>query len=248
MELINLKEPRGKSTYLSQILEAEDTSGKKYIIKRNRSKLTDSQFRFFQWLMKERPDGLLVPSEFSGRIGEKFEEIYEFIDLPLLDDILLGLFQPNEEPKYGWNFSHAQSIMQQLTSSLGKLHSRGYIHHDVRGKNLFVNPRGLEVTLFDYNSLREPYFLEAGEDSWNDVPPECRQGNSRIDFRFDVYQAGKLFFEMTHGYETDYSKKVPRVEISDKSLEIIAKASHEKSEERYVDCNEFHEAVCSLQR
>lgn len=248
MELVNLQKLRGKSTYLSQIWEAEDPSGKKYIIKRNKGKLTEVQFRFLEWVMEENPSGLLVPLEFSGKVDEKWDEIYELIDLPLLDDILFGLFPLDEKPKYGWNFSHAQGIMEQITATLGMLHSRGFIHHDVRSRNIFLNPHGLEVKLFDYNSLREPYFLKEGKDSWNDVPPEYRKGGCPIDFRFDVYQAGRLFFEMTHGDTEGYSKKVPRIEISDAVLEVIAKASHDRSIERYADCKEFHQAICSLHK
>ena len=248
MELVNIQKDWEKSTYVSTILEAEDTGGQKYIIKRNKVRLTETQYRFFQWLNKTKPEGLLVPLEFTGKIGECSEEVYEFIDWPLLDDVLLGLFPIGSEPAHEWTFSQTLRIMEQLTSALGNLHSQGFIHHDVRARNLFINQKGIEIKLFDYNQLREPYQLSKGQDSWNDVPPEYRNGNCTIDFRFDVYQAGRLFFNMTDGYTRDSPKRRLNIDVLDRALEIIDRASHEQVGERYHDCNEFNKAICSLRK
>ena len=131
--------------------------------------------------------------------------------------------------------------MEQLTSVLGYLHSHGYIHHDVRDRNIFVDPRTLEITLFDYNSVRRPYFLEAGVNCWNEVPPEYRLGGTMIDFSFDVYQAGKLFRKMVCGYERE-----PKVKITDGAIEVMHKACAEEREQRYANGTELHQAIIGL--
>jgi len=245
MKLRIIKSLWGESTYLSEILEAENLNGKRYIIKRNRGKLTKEQYRCLQWLTEIKPKEFLIPLEFKGNIGERWEEIYDFVDWPTLEDILHGSFHIDSDSKKGFEFSHAVKIIEQLTCALGSLHSQDFIHHDVRAKNLFVNPKGLEIKLFDYNSIREPYFLDRGIDSWNDIPPECRVGNCVIDFRFDVYQTGKLFFEMINKCNKNYNEVKSDIQCT--IIELMEKASHKQKEQRYFDCNEFYGAIASLE-
>ena len=235
-----------ESTYLSSIYEAEDKEGKKYRIKRNVEKLTTEHKRFMLWLLQNPHPNLLVPLGIYGKVGEILEEVYEFVSWPLLADILVS--PRYAEVKTRFDFTSILRVMRQMTSALGHLHAGGFIHHDVRERNLFLNTTSIGVKLFDYNRVREPYFLESGKDSWNDDPPEYRGGTTQIDFRYDVYQAGRLFFKMTHNYAPDHDREILRIQMPDEALEVIAKASSSNREQRYEDCNEMHEAIINLER
>ena len=242
----SIRKLSSRSTYLSDIFEAEDKKGR-YIVKKNRVKLTETQHKFLDWLVQNPHPNLLIPTELNVNI-DRLEEVYEYIEWPLLSDILLTLSPQDEQANYNWGFSHAWVIIEKLTYVLGYLHANGFIHHDVKANNLFINPQGLKVKLFDYNSVREPYFLEHGINTWDDVPPEYEQGNTQIDFRFDVYQAGRLLFKMTHHYLPNNTKKVLRPNTPSEVVEIIHKASHKNRDQRYNDCNEMHGAIKNLEK
>lgn len=225
-------------TYLSEVFLTEDSEGKLYVVKRNRGRLSEVQIEFIHWLISERPEGFLVPLEIREAAGNCLEEVYDFIDLPTLDKVFGRLEKPE-----GWTFSHALGIARQLTASLGIMHDQGFIHHDVRAGNLFMDPQSFEVKLFDYNSVRKPYYLGTGIQSWNDTPPEYQLGNTQIDFSFDVYQAGMLLVRMTHNYDFGSKKMVLCVETPEAALEIMRKACHGQREERFANCKEFHNAL-----
>ena len=241
MPLTNQQRLIWESTYLSNIYEAEDEQGKIYIIKRNTAKARRDEIFFMHWLLNNSHPNLLIPFDVQA-VNGYLEETYEKINLPLLDNIATQLFPFEGGTRYGWATQHALGVIAQITSALGHIHSQGFVHGDARARNIFVNPAGLEIKLFDYNSVSRPYFLLDGRrDIHYEVPPEYRAGSAEIDFTFDVYQAGKLFVYLTHDF-----KNRPRVQLNDDLLNFISKSTAGDKNERYRDCNEMHEDILRI--
>ena len=241
LALQNITEDFTKSSYLSRVYTAEDDTGKKYILKRGRSPATPEQYQFMHWLKEHPHPCLMIPLEINGEAGSLLEEIYSHVSRPRLDR---ALCTPAGKE---WKFAQIWEDIKELTFALEHIHSQGYLHQDVRPPNIFVNPITLETMLFDYNSVSRPYFLAKGSDSWNDIPPECRTGNTPIDYRFDIYQVGRIFKAMTHRYDHDSREDVLAVRDTPlRALDVMNKASALDREERYKNALEMHEALQQL--
>ena len=196
MELQNLIELTTKTSYMSKVYKGMGEDNKPYLLKRNTCRLTPEQLEFMQWLIGNRHSSLLIPLEIRGGLGTPLEEIYPYIGPPnmLLDNFLSGIFPYNDHRVMGgWNFKLALSIMSQIAFGLGLINGAGFIKHDLKLNDVFVNFVTLDTIVFDYNCVRRPYKLDEGINTWNDVPPEYRIGNTEIDFTFDVYQVCLLY-------------------------------------------------------
>lgn len=189
-------------SYLSKIYEVEYPDGSIVIRKESRQPLSEETavtVDFLDTLSRDPHPNLLIPSCYSGEIGSKLIEEYEIMPFYTMD---------RYEREIKTNIKNGEitipgivNIFSQLTSALAYMHQREYVHRDVRPQNVFLQPNGreLQVTLFDYNTVARPYISEKGFDSWNEeVPPEIREDGTRIDYRYDVYQAGYMLRELTH--------------------------------------------------
>ncbi|MDD5416478.1 MAG: protein kinase [Candidatus Aenigmarchaeota archaeon] len=251
MNLRNMIET-DKSTYLSKIYEAENDYGKKVIVKKNNSKLSETYTNMLNTLIENPHPNLLIPIEIDTKQEGTIVEIYEYVDWPILDMMLYTVFSTGGNPLkgkigYKWDTKTILSIMEQLTSALGHIHHLGFVHHDVRAKNIFIDRQLPRIKLFDYNISKKPYFLEEGESSWNDVPPEYRKGDSMIDFRYDVYQIGSVFSKLIRENPLIDGSQVV-VELPKEVHDIIGKAISEDKLERYTDCNEMYVALKEIKR
>jgi len=248
MKLKNLTELVGKTGYMSKVYRGEGDDNKFYLLKRNTCRPTPEQLEFMYWLMKNRHPSLLTPVEIRGEIGTPLEEIYPYIgpSSMLLDNFLDGIFPYGDHRVMGgWNFRLALKIMNQIAFGLGLINGAGFIKHDLKPKDVFVNAATLDTIVFDYNCVRRKYILNEGIDTWNDVPPEYRRGNTEIDFTFDVYQVGRLCRAMIYGLNTPQEAE-PRIEVPDSVLETIAKATSSDKSQRYRDCRELQKAIARL--
>lgn len=48
-----------------------------------------------------------------------------------------------------------KAIMKQILSGLDYLHSKGYLHRDVKPENFIINEKTLEVKMIDFGTCRE---------------------------------------------------------------------------------------------
>lgn len=249
LNLVNIQYSGKKSSFLSQIFDAEDESGKRYIIKQNNFRFDENNMNFLEWLMQNPHKNLLTPLEIREENSGKITETYEFVEWPLFSDLTYKMF-PLEKNREASEFDKALKIIEQLTSALGHIHSQGYIHHDVRAENILLNPESLEVKLFDYNLTKKIYFLDRKIDSWHDDPPEARTGNTWVDFKLDVYRTGSIFFNMTHTSTFNLGKfeRNLRLGVPTEALRIIKKAYSDDTKERYQDCNEMLKAITNLRK
>jgi len=147
-------------------------------------------------------------------------------------------------------FFEIADLIGKVALALGKMHSQGFIHHDVKPNNIFVNPKNEEVTLFDYNCVCRPYFLTEGIETHNTVPPEYKRGNSPINQTFDVYQLGEIFYRMTHTFNIKDGKitPCPRIKLPEGTLEIIAKTTSDNMAQRPNNCTDFYEMLSKLKK
>lgn len=91
------------------------------------------------------------------------------------------------------------ALFKQLCAGLGFIHSKGYVHRDVKSGNIFVANDG-HVTVLDFGVLRDataeritrsgvllgtPHYLA----------PEQALGSTDLDGRADLYAVGVLLFE-----------------------------------------------------
>lgn len=96
-------------------------------------------------------------------------------------------------------------------------------------------------TLFDYDLMVEPYFLEAGVVSPANVetPPEERLGQVMVDGRHDVYQLGWMLRALTH-YEEALDNWKP-VTLLDGAITDAIDCATGPHRDRYYDAGEFRD-------
>ncbi len=240
LKLQNLERQVLMSTYLSNIYSAKDQNGRDLIVKRNVMPMTKDQREFFEFLMRERDQSFLIPLQIGIDSEGRLEEIYELIRWPLLSKFLAGA----RTLEGGLNFFHSRIIIKQMVTTLGRLHSMGFLHHDVRDRNVFIDIYTLKIRFFDYNSVRRPYYLSEGIASWNVVPPEYREGKTMIDYTFDVYQLGMLFYDLTHSEKG--GRLIPFTGVTADIKDILDKATAKDKGTRYRDCNEMADELTRL--
>jgi serine/threonine protein kinase len=240
MKIITSLSSCSDSTSSSKIYHGHDETGRRIVLKKSKRALPIEQQTVVEAIFGLQHPNLLLPLEWENNNGY-FTEIYEFVDWPRLDRTLEPIKKSVEsDPKT------AIKILLQLTDVLGLFHSYGMIHHDVRQQNMFVNPSSLLLKLFDVNCAARPYYLKEGRKTWDPVPPEYRRGNSPIDFRYDVWQAGRILKDITHVCNWKGKPEIPIPNFPKSILEVIDSATSEDLERRYKNCREFHEALKSI--
>jgi len=134
--------------------------------------------------------------------------IQEFVDGKTVDDLLKEGGGPLPEPK-------AVKIIIQIAEALAHAHSRGFIHRDVKPKNIMLTKDGA-AKLADMGLARQAgdatiALEEAGKAFGTPyyIAPEQVLGDPNIDARADIYSLGATLYEMLTG-RPPYSAPTPQ--------------------------------------
>jgi len=99
----------------------------------------------------------------------------------------------------------ALNIIIQIAQALEHAHKAGFIHRDVKPKNIMITPEGVaklaDMGLARAVSDREAAEAEAGKAFGTPyyISPEQIRGEVNIDFRADIYGLGATFYHMVTG-------------------------------------------------
>jgi len=132
-----------------------------------------------------------------GQAGEYHYFVMEYVEGHTVGDDI-GRLERYEEPD-------ALSIVIQVAEALRHAHGQGFIHRDVKPKNIMITPSGV-AKLADMGLARAEWDREAAEAEQGKaygtpyyISPEQIRGEVDIDFRADLYGLGATFYHMVTG-------------------------------------------------
>jgi eukaryotic-like serine/threonine-protein kinase len=144
----------------------------------------------------------------AGEIENYSYFVQEFVDGTTVYDLLKQAGRPIPEKR-------ALEIIIQIAEALAHAHSRGFIHRDVKPKNIMLTKEGVaklaDMGLARHTSDAASAIEEAGKAFGTPyyIAPEQVMGDPNVDFRADIYSLGATFYEMLTG-KPPYTAPTPQ--------------------------------------
>ena len=132
-----------------------------------------------------------------GQAGDFHYFVMEFVEGHTVYDDIMAHGKYSE--------ADALSIVIQMARALVHAHKAGFIHRDVKPKNIMITPDGV-AKLADMGLARAVSDREAAEAEQGKafgtpyyISPEQIRGEIDVDFRADIYSLGGTFYHMVTG-------------------------------------------------
>ncbi|MBN2583856.1 MAG: serine/threonine protein kinase [Planctomycetes bacterium] len=124
--------------------------------------------------------------------------VQEFVEGTTVADVLKERGRPMGEQE-------SLDIIIQIADALAHAHERGFIHRDVKPKNIMLTPQHV-AKLADMGLARQATDTAAAEAEAGKaygtpyyIAPEQVRGDPNIDFRADIYSLGATLYQMVTG-------------------------------------------------
>jgi serine/threonine-protein kinase len=140
----------------------------------------------------------IVQAYDAGEWGGINYFVQEFVEGTTVADVLKERGRPMGEQE-------ALDIIIQIAEALAHAHERGFIHRDVKPKNIMLTPQRV-AKLADMGLARQATDTAAAEAEAGKafgtpyyIAPEQVRGDPNIDFRADIYSLGATLYQMVTG-------------------------------------------------
>jgi calcium/calmodulin-dependent protein kinase I len=106
----------------------------------------------------------------------------------------------------------AGSVLHQVLSAIAYMHSRGFVHHDLKPENVVMDFKENKVKLTDFGSARDVKHMSGIAGTINYMAPEVlmnmRGAEKQVDQSVDIWSIGVMAYVILCGYNPfDYKCK-----------------------------------------
>ncbi|MBI1368203.1 MAG: protein kinase [Planctomycetes bacterium] len=179
-----------------------------------------------------------------GQAGERHYFVMEYVE---------GRTVSEQMEKIGrYDEAEGLRVIIQVAEALNHAHTKGFIHRDVKTKNIMLAKDGV-AKLADMGLAREVSDREAAEAEAGKafgtpyyISPEQIRGDVDIDFRCDIYGLGATFYHMLTG-RVPFSGKTPS-EVMRKHLKEAPKPPDHINPELSAGVSEIIEVMMAKDR
>lgn len=186
--------------------------------------------------------------------------VMEYVDGESLDKILLR--------KRRFSLEEVIFILKQVLQGVGYVHSKGFVHKDIKPSNIILSNEGV-TKIMDFGISKSLFETDAMKtvSKFGTAPymsPEQIEGKE-ITHRSDIYSIGCTAYEMITGHPPFYSRnefevleghlrKTPQ-SVSEKNPgisewvdKILLKALEKNPYNRYNSCKEMHHDIQAIKK
>ena len=150
--------------------------------------------------------------------------------------IVMELYEENLEELYSRivpDRGESIIIVEQITNALSFIHSKGYVHRDIKPNNILIT--GTQVALGDFGLCKrmrrdplEPMHDEVGTPPYNTAPDEY------LTHGFDIWSLGVMVFELFHRSEGEEEPKPDKRRTTLDQLVEKAKNGNQNNLKKFV--------------